>query len=63
MKAKTVTILLTFSILSIAWINPKADKIKADGRLYNYFRPVLKDVVMAPASYNVLLILEMNSGG
>lgn len=29
MKAKTFIILVIFSVLSIAWINPKADKIKA----------------------------------
>jgi len=35
MKTKTVITLLIFSMLSIAWINPKADKIKAGNRLYN----------------------------
>ena len=34
MKAKPIIILLIFSMLSIAWFNPKADKIKAGNRLY-----------------------------
>ena len=34
MKAKTIIIMVIFSMLSIAWINPKADKIKAGNRLY-----------------------------
>ena len=34
MKAKPIIILLIFSILSIAWFNPKAEKIKTGNRLY-----------------------------
>lgn len=34
MKAKTIIIMVIFSMLSIAWINPKADKIKAGNHLY-----------------------------
>lgn len=34
MKAKPIIILLILSILSIAWFNPKADKIKTGNRLY-----------------------------
>ena len=35
MKAKPIVVMIILSILSIAWFNPKADKIKTGNRLYN----------------------------
>ena len=34
MKAKQIFIVLIFSMLSIAWLNPRADKIRTGNRLY-----------------------------
>ena len=63
MKAKPIIILLIFSMLSIAWFNPKVDKIKAGNRLYqegkydeamDRYTDVLVEVPKSPVvQYNI----------
>ena len=63
MQAKSIIILLIFSIVSIAWFNPKADKIKTGNRLYKegkydeameHYTDVLIDLPQSPyVHYNV----------
>ncbi len=63
MQAKSIIILLIFSIVSIAWFNPKTDKIKTGNRLYKegkydeameHYTDVLIDLPQSPyVHYNV----------
>ena len=63
MKAKPIVVLIILSVLSIAWFNPKADKIKAANRLYqegkydeamNRYTDVLVELPKSPVvQYNI----------